>query len=170
MEIKPLASGNYSRGNFMYFRRRQNENDMLRRLFQSFQKRVKSAFAQHMDFVDYIDFIFSDRWREIYFFYYIPHLVNLRMRRRVNFHHIQKIVLIYAQTNLALIARIALFLVFAIHGLGENSGDRSFPDSSRPGKKIRVSDLPAFNGIPDRPDDMLLPHHLIKTNRPVFSI
>ena len=52
VEVIDLASRKNGRDDFLLFRRRQDENDIRRRLLQSFQKGVEGRRCQHVDLID----------------------------------------------------------------------------------------------------------------------
>ena len=59
-ELIALAAGENRQRDFFRLGRRQDKKHMGRRLFQRFQKRVKSLLRQHVHFIDDIDFLFAN--------------------------------------------------------------------------------------------------------------
>ncbi len=59
-ELIALAAGENRQRDFFRLGRRQDKKHMGRRLFQRFQKRVKSLLRQHVHFVDDVDFLFAN--------------------------------------------------------------------------------------------------------------
>ncbi len=47
-EVEPLAAGKDRRRELLRLRRRQNEHDVSRRLFQRFEQRIERALREHV--------------------------------------------------------------------------------------------------------------------------
>ena len=68
VEVINLATAQDSRQYFMLFCCGKDEDGMLRRLFQCFQKSIEGGLRQHVDLINDIDFILADLWRDTYLF------------------------------------------------------------------------------------------------------
>ena len=107
-KIKTLTARKHRQRHLIRLGRRHDKKDILRRLLQSFQKRVKSLVGQHMYFVDDIDFLFAVRRSKAYFVPELADLVNTAVSRGVNFNDVGKSVLVDRLTISAVIARLAI--------------------------------------------------------------
>ena len=69
----------------MTLRRREDKNRVRRRLLQSFEKRIKRFFGEHMDFVDNVNFVAVDGRGEAHFVAQLSDFINAAVGGRVNF-------------------------------------------------------------------------------------
>src|SRR5947209_16618515 len=57
MKIEPLTPANYRWQNFLWFCRREDKFYVRWRFFEGLEQRVERGRAQHMNLVDYVDFV-----------------------------------------------------------------------------------------------------------------
>ena len=105
----------------MQFRGREDEFDMLRRLFQGLEQSVKSLGREHMDFVDDVNFKTALRGLEFHIFPQVPYLINPAVGSTVHFEHIQAGALRDFLAGNAFAARLGLYPLFAIQRLGQDA-------------------------------------------------
>ena len=83
-----LTSGKNRCRNFLKFSRSENKHQMLRRLFQYFQKRIESAGGKHVDFIHNINTLPDSRRGKDGFLPECPDIVNTVVGRCVQLNDI----------------------------------------------------------------------------------
>ena len=76
LEVKSLAARKNSRGELVYFCSSEDKYNMLRRLFENFQKSVERAGREHMHLVYNIDSVLRFNRRKICLVSKIADIVN----------------------------------------------------------------------------------------------
>ena len=147
----------------------QDENHIRRRFLQSLQKRVKRRLREHMHLVDDKHAVATLRRGHQHLVGKLADVVDTVVRRRVKLQYIQRTVLVELPTRAALVTRVTLRGgMFAIYGLGENTGTRSLPHPARPAEKIGMRQPVGCNSITQRGRERPLPHHRRKCRWPVL--
>jgi hypothetical protein len=90
LEIELQAARQHRDRDLLRIGRRQDELDVLRRLFQRLQHRVEGRVREHVHFVDHVDLEAAARRRIDRVLEKLPHLVDLGVGRRVDFEQIDK--------------------------------------------------------------------------------
>ena len=143
---------------------------MFGRFFQRFQQRVERGSAEHMNFVDYIDFITSYRRTVHYVFLYRAYLVHAVVARRVDFNNIHARIFRQLPANFTFVAGRTVFRRKAVDRFGKNFRAGSFTRSSRPREKVSVPHRVGLNLIRQSPYDMVLPDDFVKRFRSESSV
>ncbi|AEH52138.1 hypothetical protein BCO26_0079 [Heyndrickxia coagulans 2-6] len=169
-KIKPLASGNDRKRNFMGLGCCQNKNDMFRGLLKCFQKCVKCADRQHMDFVDNIYFIFNNTWRVFDFVADIPDVIHACIRRRVNLDDIWDRAVCNPPADSAFVTRFPGRSMFAVHRLCQNFSGTCFSCTPRAREKISMRCFLLQEGMLQCFCHMLLPDDIRKPLRPPCAV
>ena len=154
----------------MRLRRRQNKNQICRRLLQRLEKSIKGARCQHMHLVDNIHLIAPLRRRILHFVNNLTDVVHTVIGRRVNFHDIHRRMRLYRLTHGTCPARTLRAWILAIHRFGKYFGNRRLTGASRPAEQIGMPDTICFYLVAERSHNMLLPFYIRKIFRTVFSI
>ena len=166
LQIEPLTAGNDRGQNLMHFRGGKDELHMLRRFLHGFQQHVPRRFAEHVNFVDDVDFVpAADRTGQRVVGQF-PHVSGGVSAGGIHLHHIQTAFGGDFPATCAFAARLAVFRMLAIQRFGENPRQRGLADAPGPDKQVCVRGPPAADRIFQRPDHMPLPDHVGKSLRP----
>ena len=164
-----LATGQDGRQDLVLFRRSQNEQGMMGRFLQCFQKRIESCRTQHMHLVDNKDLIFSDwRWN--------THLVdqgtdvvNRVIGGCIEFRDIIRTLLVECLAGFAFVTGFPVgSRIQTIDRLGKDTGARSLTHSTGTAKEIGMSQLVTLYCIFECSCQGLLAYHTTKSRRTVF--
>jgi hypothetical protein len=90
LEIELQAARQHGHRDFLRIGRRQDELDVLRRLFERLQHRVERRVREHVHFVDDIDLEATTRRRIDRVLEQLAHLVDLGIGRRIDFQQVDK--------------------------------------------------------------------------------
>ena len=154
----------------MHVCRCKNENDVRRRLLESFQQSVERALRKHMHLVDNINLVFARNGRIFHLFAKVADFVDRAVACRVYLENIHIAGILQLQTRLATSARTAVYGTFAINRPRKNTGDGSLSRAPRSSKQIRVTDIARINLVDERPDDMRLSDNLVERIGTIFSV
>ena len=135
----------------------QNKFDVSRRLFQRFEHRIKRVARQHVHFIDDIDLEASAGRRIQRVFQQLAHVIDLRVRRRIQLHQIDKASRVNLGAGAAFSARRIGNAGFAVERLGDNARQRGLAHTARAGKQVGVMQTLLLERITQRTNNMLLP-------------
>ena len=124
----------------------KNKDNIFRRLFQCFKKRVKRSYRQHMYFINNINLIFSFCRTVRHLFPNLTDIINAVIRRRVNLNHIHSTCR-DRLTHLALTARTAVNRMLTVYRFRKYFRNRCFSRTSCTAEKICMSDTVCLNLI-----------------------
>ena len=159
-ERKALAARENGRGHLVQLGRRQNEHQVLRRLLQNFQQRVKRRDGEHVHLVDDVHTLFHLRGGVDGLVPQRTDVVHAGVRGGVELHHIEKAAGLDAEAALAFVAGVTVLGVLAVHRLGEDLCAGGFARAARAGEKVGVRE-PSLRDLPlQRFGDVLLPDHV----------
>ena len=114
---------------------------MLRRFLNSLKERIESALGEHVDLVDYIDFISCSGRSEIDFLKDGPYVIDTVIGSSVHLSNVKYGTVKYALACGALVAGIAVYRVLAVDAPGKDLGDRGLSRTVLAAEKIGVSEL-----------------------------
>ena len=138
LQIELQAAGQNRDRNFLRVGGRQQKLYMGGRLLQRFQQRIEAVRGEHVDFVDQVNLIAAPGWGIHDVVQQVAGILDLGAGSRVHFNQVNEAPLIQLATTQAFTARLGPLTSFAIHGLGQNTGDRGLPDSAGTGEEISV--------------------------------
>ena len=125
----------------MRFGSTKHEYRVRRRFFQYFQKCVKSVYAQHVNFVNNINFIFSVDGRKRRLFLNISYIVNAIVACGVKLYNINSRLI---RAVFAFQTRITVIQIRTIYRASKYLCGGGFARTARTAKKISMTDLPRF--------------------------
>ena len=96
-------------------------------------------------------------------------LIDASITRAINLEHIQRATPGNLGTTFVVVLKIHHWPIGCIEALGKNAGNGGLTRAPWPGKEVRMGDSPRSDGIGQRSGDVLLPHHVGKTLRSIFS-
>ena len=96
-------------------------------------------------------------------------VVDTGVAGRVDFQDIQVISPGYGQTGLTCAAGVALAVLQAVDGFGQQTGHRGLAAAPGTGKQVGVTELILAHGGPQRAGHVGLPHDLVEGFRTVFA-
>ena len=119
-EFIPLAPRQYRHGNPFRLRRRQNEYDVGRRLFQRFQQGVEGFRRQHVHFVDNVYLLMAFGRHKFDRFPQCPDVLDAAVGRGVDFHDVHRLAAQDMAAYFAFVAGMGRRAMDAVHGPGED--------------------------------------------------
>ena len=143
-EVKPLRSGNDRQRDLVRLRRRQNEDDIFRRLLQRLQKRVEGTGREHVHLIDNVDFIVGLGRGITRFVADIPDFLHTVVAGGINFDDIVQASLGDGTARFAFVARLPVDAMMAVDGFRKNLGCTRLTRSPRPGKKVSMARFPLY--------------------------
>ncbi len=147
----------------------KDELHMRRRLFQCLQHRVEGRLRQHVHFVDDVHLETPAGRRIQRAFQQLAHVVDLRVRRRIQLDQVDEAPAVDLGAGTAHAARRGRDAGFAIQGFGEDARDGGLAHAARAGEEIGMVQAVLRERVGQRLHDMLLPRQLGKVPRTPFA-
>jgi hypothetical protein len=170
-KFMPLTPRQHRRGDFVYFRRREDEDGMRGRFFERFEKCIERRHRKHVNFVNDVDFIFPLRRGEVDFIAQVADIIHAIIRGGVYFDEIHETVFVDREAMFTLIARTrGRIFRKAVDGFREEPRNGGFSGAARPGKEVRVAHAVVCEGVSQCTNDMLLTYDLVPGLGAPFSI
>ncbi len=170
-EVETLAAGQDRRGNLVPLGRRQDEDCVRRRLFESLQEGLKGGRGDRVDLVDDEHLPAVTRGRVRHDFDEIARLVHFAVRGAVDLERVQRAALEHLHARRANPARSRRRPVgrAAVDRGREEARRRRLADPARPRKEVRVREPVGGNRVRERADDLVLPHDVREPAGPPFA-
>ena len=168
-QVEALAAGDDRRQDLFALRRGEYEPRVRRRLLERLEKRVPRRRTQHVAFVDDEDLVLRRRRLELHVFDYGFYVVDLVVRRGVDFGDVHRTAARYFKTVGAFAARFAPLRRKAVQRFGENPRKSGFAYSARADEQVGVRHAVRLDRVAKRPDYVLLSDHVGKPHRPVLQ-
>src|SRR6516225_6258020 len=169
MQVESLATAEDGCQNFLRLGRGKNEFHVLWRLFQRLQKRVERGGRKHVHLVNEIDFVTPFGWRIPYILPQLADVLDAVVACAIDFDHVEAI----AASDLAAVIAHAAWRnrrpFNAVERLRQNSCCRSFANTARADKKIRVRETVLRHRIFQRARDVGLADQIVKCLGPILS-
>jgi hypothetical protein len=143
-------------------RGRENELDVLRRLFECLQHRVERMPREHVHLVDDVDLEAARSRHVLRGVEELAHLVHLGVRRRVHLEQVDEASRIDLHARAALSARLRSDARLAVDGLGEDARERGLADAARSREQVRVVQALRIERVRERRDHVLLADELLE--------
>ncbi len=115
----------------MRFGRGQNKDNVRWRFFQGLKQSIKGFFGEHVYFVDDVDFVLGAGGRNVDFVAQLADFVDTAIAGSIDFDNIQMRGVIVRQT---------------INFVRQDTSDRGFARTTRPGQQIGVANRALFEG------------------------
>ena len=148
LEFKDLRSRQHGLGNLRELGGGHHEDDVRRRLFDRFQQRIERMRRQLMDLVDDEHLVaVSDRHNRQAGDDHLTHVVDLRVRGRVDLEHVDVAPLGNFAARVARAARLGRRPLHAAQRAGQNARGRRLAHAARPRKHERLRDAVFLNRI-----------------------
>ena len=165
MEVKALAP-RMNRGQHLFrFRRRQDEHDVFRRLFQGLQQSVPGIGREHVGFVDDVDFVAAAGRGKVDALVQVLDVFHAAVRRRVHLQDVEGTALGNGPAVFADAAGVSRRPVLTVQGLREDAGRRRLARAAGAGKQVGVADAPRRQGVHQGLLDRFLPDDLLERVR-----
>mgnify|MGYP006961793533 CR=1 FL=1 len=168
-EIEALATRQDGDRDFMRFSGCEHEYYMGGRLFQGFQQRIESRRAEHMNFVDDINFVRAVGRHVFDVLTQLSDLIHTVVGRTVDFVNVYCMAGRNVLAGTALVAGGGGRFRLTIQCLGQNARNSGLARSPRAGEKQCMRHPPGGNRVSEGAGDMLLLENVRKALRPVFS-
>ena len=168
-ELEKLGAGFDGFDEIFGTRGGENEDNAVRRLFQSFQERVRGFVGELVRFVEDDDFVAAGGGSVANHFAKLADLVNAAVGGSVNFDDIERVAGGNFAAGIAGAVRFGGGALNAIQRLGENERGGSLADAADTGKNVRVSDAVRIDGVGESSGDVLLADNFAESLRAIFS-
>ena len=161
-EIKPLAAGLDGFRDLMGLGGGENENDVGRGLLQGFEQGVEGGGGEHVDLVNDVDLVsvaggpVGDMLPEL------ADVVHPGAGGPVDLDHVHRARGGDLPAGGALAAGGGGRALFAVQGLGHDSGQGGFPDAPGPGEDIGMVDPPGLDRVGQGAGDVVLAHQFLE--------
>ena len=155
MELVMLGPAANRREDLLRIGRGEHEHDVVGRLLERLQQRVRRRLREHVHLVDDVDLPASRR-RERRPGDEVPHRIDPVVGRRVELVHVEGGASGDVHARLADPARLAVDRVRAVQRLGEDPRRRGLPGPSRPGEEVGVRHPVVPHRVAQGVDDMVL--------------
>ncbi len=150
-------------------RGRQNEDDALGRLFESFQQRVGGFVGQLMRFVEDHHFVAAGGGRVAHHFAQFANLIDAAVRGRVDFEHVERSSRGNFAAGVAGVVGLGGRALRAVERFGENARRGGLSHAAHARKNVRVRHAIRLDRVRERLGDVLLADEVAERLRPVFS-
>ena len=170
LEIIVLTSGKNRNWDFMHFCRRQNKNNILRRLLKCLKQCVKCSDGKHMHLVNNVYFILTFCRSICHFLPDLTDIINTIVRCSIDLDHIHRSTGGDRFTHLTLSARTSIYRVLTVYCLCKYFRNRCLSGSSRSAKQIRMSDPVRLNLVLKRCNNMILSFYIFEFRRTELSV
>ena len=169
-EIIPLAAGQNGGRHLLDLGRRQNKNDMGRRLFQRLEQRIEGCCGQHVHLIDNVYLIFTGAGRVSSLIAQVADIIHAVVGSGIHFHYIQNAAVVDAPADLALTAGVAIYRVQAVDRLCKNFSAGGFAGAAHTGEQIGVAHTVCHDLVFQSGDDGPLTHHVFKALGPPLAV
>ena len=153
----------------MRLRGGKNEHHVWRRLLQRFEQCIERLFGEHVYLVYVHNAVAAARGGKLHVVSQISYVINTAVRGTVNLLHIQIAPLGYLPAYLLIRVKVYLGAAGAVEGFGKNTRGGGFARATGAYKKVRVRQALLLYRIAQRTHHVILPQHILKCARPVFS-
>lgn len=137
LKIVALRTRDNRIGDAVNLRRSEDEFDMFRWFFQSFEKSIECSFREHMHLVDNVHLVWGLSRLKLSSFDHIPDIVDSCIGSGINLDNIEKASILRIATVLALSTRIPVGSKRkTVHSLGKYSCNGRLSCSARSMKEI----------------------------------
>src|SRR5208337_4759407 len=150
---------------------RQHEDDVVGRLFQSLQQRVKCGVSDLVGFIENVNLEAVASRPVARSLAQLANFVNAPVRRRVDFDHVHRVAGANLGARFTDSAGLRHRLVggAAVERHGQNAGDGGFPDAAMAAEDVTVGGSSLLNGVLQRARDVLLSDDLGEFLGTVFA-
>ena len=137
-EVEALAAAEHRGWNFVWLGGGQNKTGMWRGFFQRFEQSVEGAAAQHMDFVDDINFEAPFAGAKAHLVAQLADIVHAVVGGRVDLDQVNHTSFGDCPAGCATVAGALAFWRAAVEGLGQDAGRAGLAGAAWPGEQIGV--------------------------------
>ena len=169
-EGEALAARQDRSRHLMQLRRRQNEQQVLRRLLDDLEQGVERAQREHMHLVDDIHALFDLRRGIDGVVAQSTDAVHAVIRGGVDLQHVHARARIDAPAGGAAVAGVAVLRIFAVHGLGQNFSAGRLAGAARAREQIGMAQAAGLELILQSLGHALLTDDVVKGLRAVFAV
>ena len=169
MKIETLAATQDRRQNFLRLGRGEYELYVRRRFFECFEQSVECRGAQHVDFVDDINFEMPFARGVTDVVPQFAHLFDAVVARAINLEHIQAVAGRDFLAAVANAARRYRRAIYAVERLRQNPGRRSLPDPARSHEKVGVREPFLLDRVLQRSRHVCLSNEVVERLGTIFS-
>jgi hypothetical protein len=159
----PLAAGDDGRGDLVEVGGGKDEDGVGRGFLERLEEGVEGALGEHVHFVEEVD-LAGEVGRGVGdLLAQLPDVVDAAVAGGVHFDQVKGGAGEDGPAGIAGVARLAIAELAAVDGPGEDAGGRRFAGAARPAEQVGVAHPGAFQSVAQRPRDMLLPDHGVKS-------
>ena len=169
-ENECLAARADRREHLLELGRAEDEDEMGRRLLDQLQQGVEGRIGQLVRLVEDVDLVAALDRLQHDALADLADVVDPALGGRVHLDDVERSA---GGDRLAGVARsvgVGRRPLRAVQRLREDARERRLPGPARAGEEVRLADVACCDRVLQRPDDRLLPDHVIESLRPVFTI
>ncbi|MPM67724.1 hypothetical protein SDC9_114648 [bioreactor metagenome] len=159
MKVEPLAAGDDRCGELLRLGRREDKQNVLRRLLQRFEQRVERRAGEHMNFVDDKHTAAQAQRRVLRAFDEVAHVADAVVARRVDFRDVRGTLAGGDEAGFAFAAGLAVLGREAVHRARKDARRGGLTRAARAAEQIGVRRAIRRNLMLQRCGDMLLSDH-----------
>ena len=168
-EIEALAAAQNGWENLVRLGGCKDELHMRRRFLERLQERIEGTRAEHMNLVDVVDPELAAGRRIVDALPQRADVVHAVVGGTVDFRDIKTATLGDFHTDILVRIEIDLRTARAVERLRKNPARTRFSGASGPHKEIGMRQPVLRDGIPERPDHVILPENIIERLRSVLA-
>ncbi len=168
-EIEPLAPRQDRRRKPLGLGRREDELDVLGRLFEGLQEGVEGALGEHVDFVDVVDLVAGPCGAVMGVVAQDPDVLDAGVGGAVDLQDVDVVAAVDRLADVALAAGLGRGAFLAVQGPGQDAGHRGLADAARAAEEVGVGDAVLLDGALQGARDGLLADDLVKGRRAITT-
>ena len=169
LELEVLAARQDRERQLPVVGRREQEDDVRRRLLQGLEERVPRLVGEHVHFVDDVDLVAVARRGVAHRLPQLPHRVDAAVAGAVDLQDVHRARLGDLQAGRAGVARDRGRPLDAVERLGHETRHGRLADAAQSREEVGVVDAPVGDGVLERGHDRLLADDLLERLRPVLA-
>ena len=151
------------------FRCREDEFYVGGRFFEGFEQCVERRRREHVNLIDVVDLELSGGGRKSNRFAKFADLFHPVIGGAVDFENVEADPFGDLEADRIIRIKVHLGTAGAIESLGQDPGGRSFSGTAGTNKQIGMGEAILRDGIFQGLDDVVLPEHIVKCPRSIFS-
>ena len=160
MEVKALAAGENGRQQLVGFGRRQDEDNVRRRLLQRLEEGVGGLLGEHVDFIDDIDLVARLVGGVVHLLAEVSDFVDTAVAGGIDFDNVHSAAFGDCPAHVAFVAGLALAVVEAVDGFSQTAGRAGLAGAAGSAKKVGMRYLLTGEGVKQCLRNMLLSDYL----------
>ncbi len=169
-EVEALAAGADGRGYLVRFRRREDEDDVRRRLLERLQEGIRGLGGEHVGFVEDVDLEVGATGRIADFLAQVLDGIDAAVAGGVELDEVHGAAFAEGDAGVALVARLAILRVATVRRLGEETAGAGLAGAARAAKQVRMGYFFRRHSVAEGAHNGLLTRNLAEPLGTVLTI